>query len=139
MFDKPAQAAFSEQIVARFSALNAEASEAEIAFEAKRATRAPLMITVLSTPALGKIPVWEQELSAGAVCMNLLHACYALGYGAKWLTEWIAYDAEILRILGGSPQDRIAGFIYIGKPLAAPEERTRPSIAEKVTRWHTLS
>jgi nitroreductase len=139
MFDKPAQVAFSEAILVRFRAIHPNASDAEIIVEAKRATRAPLMIAVLSTPSLGKIPVWEQELSAGAVCMNLLHACHALGYGAKWLTEWLAYDVEILSILGGAPQDRIAGFIYIGKPVATPEERERPRIEDKVIVWRALS
>ena len=97
-----------------FAAANEEARDAQIAAEEARFARAPLCIAVLSTPKLGTKPVWEQELSAGAVCMNMLHASHALGYGAKWLTEWVAYDPQIIAALGGSAEDKIAGFIYIG-------------------------
>lgn len=89
---------------AQFAAQNTDATEAQIAAEHARFTRAPLCIAVLSTPVLGTKPVWEQELSAGAVCMNILHAAHALGYGGKWLTEWVAYDAAITAsLLKASP------------------------------------
>ncbi len=134
-FDKTQQVRFGEVVQARFKAITPDATEAQIAFERARPSRAPLMIAVLSTPKEGKIPQWEQELSVGAVCQNMLNACYALGYGAKWLTEWIAFDVEILRALGGSEKDRVAGFIYIGKSSAVPEERQRPMIAEVVSAY----
>lgn len=82
-----------------FAKQHPEATEAQIAAEHTRFTRAPLCLAVLSTPKLGTKPVWEQELSAGAVCMNILHAAHALGYGAKWLTEWVAYDDAVLAAL----------------------------------------
>jgi nitroreductase len=88
------------QIAAQqFLQQNPDATPAQIEAERGRFTRAPLCIAVLSTPVLGTKPVWEQELSAGAVCMNMLHAAHALGYGAKWLTEWVAYDTAILQAL----------------------------------------
>lgn len=83
----------------RFAKQHPEATEAQITAEHTRFTRAPLCLAVLSTPKLGTKPVWEQELSAGAVCMNILHAAHALGYGAKWLTEWVAYDDAVLAVL----------------------------------------
>lgn len=83
----------------RFAKQHPEATEAQITAEHTRFTRAPLCLAVLSTPKLGTKPVWEQELSAGAVCMNILHAAHALGYGAKWLTEWVAYDDAVLAAL----------------------------------------
>lgn len=131
-FDKAAQAAFGEVIATRFASLNPDATTAQIDFERARASRAPWLVAVLSTPKHGKIPIWEQELSAGAVCMNMVNACHALGYGAKWLSEWIAFDSEIMHALGGTPDYKIAGFIYVGKPEAKPEERVRPTIAEVV-------
>jgi nitroreductase len=82
-----------------FATNNPEANEAQIAAEHTRFTRAPLCLAVISTPILATKPVWEQELSAGAVCMNILHAAHALGYGAKWLTEWVAYDDVVLAVL----------------------------------------
>lgn len=136
-FDKAAQVAFGEVVAQRFITLNPEATEAQITFERARSMRAPLMIAVLSTPVMGKIPVWEQQLSAGAVCMNVLHATHALGFGAKWLTEWIAYDEVILAALGGNSenQDKVAGFIYIGEVKVLPEERERPALDSVVKKW----
>ncbi len=111
-----------------------DASSAQRNAELQRFMRAPLCLAVLSTPKPGSKPVWEQELSAGAVCMNILHAAHMLGYAGKWLTEWVAYDAEILAALGGAPSDKIAGFLYLGSKTSEPEDRERPSL-EAVVEW----
>lgn len=95
----------------------------------------PLTILVIATPIAGhKVPVWEQELSAGAVCMNLEHAAGALGYSASWITDWYAYDPAALPLFGVQPGEKVAGFIHIGSLLDAPLERLRPDLAAKVTR-----
>jgi nitroreductase len=112
-----------------------DATEAHLTAERQRFSRAPLCLAVLSTPVLGTKPVWEQELSAGAVCMNILHAAHALGFGAKWLTEWVAYDAEIVKALGGKDGDKIAGFVYIGSKVAEPEDRARPKLTDIVSKY----
>lgn len=135
VFDKAAQAAFGSVVSARFEQLNPEAEDKFIAFERSRPARAPLMLAVITQTEQGKVPPWEQYLSAGAVCMNILHAAQALGYGAKWLTEWIAYDEKILDALGGRPGERVAGFIYIGKAKETPEDRPRPDLAQVVRAW----
>ncbi len=114
---------------------NPDTTEAQMAAECQRFARAPLCLAVLSTPVLGTKPIWEQELSAGAVCMNILHAAHALGFGGKWLTEWVAYDATILAALGGQPTDKIAGFVYIGSKINTPEDRERPALAEVARAW----
>jgi nitroreductase len=118
-----------------FARGNPEATEAQLAAERGRFARAPLCLAVISTPKLGTKPVWEQELSAGALCMNILHAAHALGFGGKWLTEWVAYDAEILAALGGAPTDKIAGFIYLGTKAVETEDRERPKLEDVVTRF----
>lgn len=126
-----ARAALGEVAAKRFAALYADAREAELAFERNRFCRAPLVLAVLSTPVIGKIPVIEQQHSASAVCMNILHAATALGLGAKWLTEWPAFDAEMTSHLlaqAGKEAGSIAGFIYIGHPKQKQEERERPDI-----------
>jgi len=47
--------------------------------------RAPLVIAVISRVAKNTAaPEWEQMLSVGAACQNLLIAATALGYGAQW-------------------------------------------------------
>ena len=95
----------------------------------------PLSILVISAPVRGhKVPVWEQELSAGAVCMNLEHAASAMGYATSWITDWYSYDPEAADLFGVQPGERIAGFIHVGSLTAAPLERPRTNLATKVTR-----
>lgn len=119
-----------------FSKHHPEATEAQRVAEQNRFTRAPLCLAVLSTPVAENTPVWEQQLSAGAVCMNLLHAAHALGLGGKWLTEWVAYDAEILEALGGNPsRDRIAGFVYLGSKTLETPDRERPELSKIIHEY----
>lgn len=95
----------------------------------------PLTIMVVSTPIQGhKVPVWEQQLSAGAVCMNLEHAADALGYSASWITDWYAYDPAAVALFGVRDGETIAGFIHIGTLTDPPLERPRPNMAHKVER-----
>ena len=109
--------------------------EAARAEEFSRFARAPLVVGVVSRAAPHvKIPEWEQVLSAGAVCMNLLVAARALGFSAAWLTEWPAYDARFRAAIGLAEHEKIAGFIYIGKAVAI-EDRPRPPLTEIVTTF----
>lgn len=95
----------------------------------------PLTIMVVSTPIQGhKVPVWEQHLSAGAVCMNLEHAADALGYSASWITDWYAYDPAAVALFGVQDGETIAGFIHLGTITEPPLERPRPNLAHKVER-----
>ncbi len=99
-------------------------------------TAAPVVVIVIScTDSTARIPEWEQVLSAGAVCMNLLTAASALGYGATWLTGWAAYDPSALKLLGIALGERVAGIIPIGKIVESPQDRARPSLASRVTPW----
>jgi nitroreductase len=91
---------------------------------------------VLSTPKPeSHIPLWEQELSAGALCQNLLLAAHAHGFVANWLTGWPAYCAALAQLLCPQAGARIAGLIYIGTPLKALDERPRPALAQVVHYW----
>lgn len=106
------------------------AQEAEL----KRFLRAPLVVAVVSTAAPHvKIPQWEQVLSAGAVCLNMLMAANAHGYVANWRTEWIAYDDRTLQALGVKPGEKIAGFIHVGSSEFPIPDRPRPSLADVVS------
>jgi nitroreductase len=110
-----------------------EAAQAE---ERLRFARAPLVVAVVSRAAPHvKIPEWEQVLSAGAVCMNMIVAARALGFSATWLTGWMAYDARFREAIGLAEHERIAGFIHIGKATAAIEDRPRPPLAEIMTTF----
>lgn len=97
--------------------------------ERGRFLRAPVVIGVISAAReQHKIPVWEQELSAGAVCQNILIAATALGFVGNWLSEWYAYHPIVKQTLGLKAGERIAGFIYIGTPKDELEERPRPDM-----------
>lgn len=95
----------------------------------------PLGVAVISSPRPSEIPEWEQLLSAGAVCTTLLYAAQALGYGANWITDWYAYDAKAKEILGLSPSEQVAGFIFMGTPSDPPLERERPTAAALLQTW----
>ena len=98
-------------------------------------TAPPLTILVLSVPIAGhKVPEWEQQLSAGAVCMNLEHAANALGYAASWITDWYSYDPAALALYDVRAGERVAGFIHIGTLAEPPLERPRPDVAA-LTTW----
>ena len=110
-----------------------EADPKHLATERERFLRTPLVVAVVSRVQLGKIPEWEQVLSSGAVCQNLLNAVHALDYHGQWLTEWYAYDEFVLQALGVTDEERVAGFIYVGTGQVAPDERPRPNLADIVT------
>lgn len=111
-----------------------EMAEDMIQVEKTRLTRAPVVIAVVSRAAPHvKIPEWEQVMSAGAVCLNLLMAANALGYASNWLTEWFAFDRNVHPLLGVSSHENIAGFIHIGTEKLHPGERPRPALADIVT------
>lgn len=82
-----------------------------------------------------KIPPIEQTYSAGAVCLSLVNAALASGWGANWLSGWIAHDRAFVETqLGLGDDERIAGFIHLGTETSAPPERPRPDL-EAVTQW----
>lgn len=118
-----------------FEKNNPETDSTILDFEENRFMRAPLIITVISnaSPENPKVPEWEQILSAGAVCQNILIAANAMGFAAQWLSEWYAYDEQVLAELDMSDDERVAGFIYIGNAGKDPAERGRPDINEITT------
>lgn len=98
-------------------------------------TAAPVTIVVISAPVESqKVPVWEQQLSAGAVCMNIEHAAGALGFAASWITDWYSYDREALDLMDIRDGEQIAGFIHIGTLAEPALERPRPDVAS-ITTW----
>ncbi len=124
----------------RFGDILAEVMQADgerakqIDEERGRLLRAPLVIGVISSAReQHKIPVWEQELSAGAVCQNILIAATAMGFVGNWLTEWYAYHSIVKENMGLKPGERVAGFIYIGTAKDELEERSRPEMDKIVT------
>lgn len=119
-----------------FAAKNSGANDSQLEIERKRFAHAPLVVGVISRAAPHvKIPEWEQILSAGAVCMNLSHAANALGFVSAWLSQWVAYDRAVLDRLGVAADEKVAGFVHIGRGTIAVEDRPRPALADFVTRF----
>jgi len=134
VFEGAARAEFGDILANAFTDTTPDATAEQISFEAERLTRAPLVIAVVScVTERHKVPEWEQILSAGAVCQNLLIAASAMGFGAQWLTEWYAFDHQVKAALALKSGERIAGFVYIGSVTDQPVERARPGA--RIDHW----
>ncbi|PQM27328.1 nitroreductase [Sphingopyxis lindanitolerans] len=104
------------------------------------AHQAPTLLVLISTPvADSKIPLREQQMSAGAVGMNLLHAAHAHGFVGSWLTGWAAYSPAVAEAFGvraaDGATDGIVGYFFIGTAGADLSERPRPEYEDVVSAW----
>jgi nitroreductase len=136
VFEGDARARAGDIFAAVFKEQNLAATADQVEAERKKFMHAPLVIGVVSRarPHV-KIPIWEQELSAGASTMNIVMAANALGYAANWLTGWAAFDRSVLDALGLAADEKMAGFVHIGRAKRPPEERDRPQLETIVTRF----
>ena len=126
----------AEVITSAYRAERPQAARTEIESLEQFAQQAPALVVVLSSPRTeSHIPLWEQELSAGAACMNLLHAAHATGFAAGWLTGWSAYNDAVRNAFGAAPE-RIVGFVFIGSPAKQLEERPRPDLSKIISVWN---
>ena len=129
------RAALARVITEAYRAERPQAARLEIEALEQFATQAPALVVVLSSPRTeSHIPLWEQELSAGAACMNLLHAAHAMGFAGGWLTGWSAYS-DVVRDAFGAEPERVAGFIFLGTPGKQLEERPRPDLQKIISIW----
>jgi|SRR6516164_3568867 nitroreductase len=136
LFEGAARDRAGEIVAEVYAKAHPEGDAGRLETEKKRFSHAPLVVGVISKAGLHeKIPEWEQVLSAGAVCMNLIVAANALGFASVWLSEWYSYDREVLMRLGVAEGERVAGFIHIGRPQGPREDRVRPVLADIVTRF----
>ncbi len=95
----------------------------------------PLAVAVIFSPRPGDIPIWEQTLSAGAVCILLLQAASAMGFGGNWITDWYAYDPQARSLLGLGPDEQLAGYVLLGTATEPPSERIRPDVEALTLVW----
>jgi nitroreductase len=131
----PDRAAFAELLVNAFVVANPDARDAQIDAAVSPAKMAPTLLLLLYAPQPSpKIPLWEQQMSVGAVGMNLLHAAHAHGFVASWITGWACYDAHV-RTATCVGEEQVAGLFFIGSPGQPLEERPRPNPADIVRSW----
>ncbi|HEX3432295.1 MAG TPA: nitroreductase [Rhizomicrobium sp.] len=136
LFEGDARVRFGETLAECFRIANPDADEDRLRLERERFVRAPVVVGVISRVREGiPIPEWEQMMSAGACGMTLVLAAHALGYVANWITEWCAYDSCVLEKLGLAENERVAGFVYIGKSAVPLEDRPRPDFRALVKRY----
>lgn len=132
---KAARQSFRELLERAYRADNPGPGRLELEAIEKFAHQAPELVVALFSPkAATKIPLWEQQLSCGAALMNLLLGVHASGFAAGWVTGWAAYSPAVLESFGAAGES-IAGFVFIGTPAAALEDRPRPDYGAIVSEW----
>ena len=94
-----------------------------------------LAVVVIASPTPHpKIPEIEQVMSAGALCLGIVNAAEAAGWGACWLTGWPAHDPDFTaRAFGCQPGETVAGIVHIATPPQDGPDRPRPDLARLVT------
>jgi nitroreductase len=126
--------AFADLLHRAYRETRPEPGRQEVAAIEEFARQAPVLVVALSCPdTTSAIPEWEQRLSAGAACMNLLAATSAEGFVGGWLTGWAAYSDTVRAAL--APEGRIAGFLFLGSPSRELQERPRPDYDAVVSHW----
>ncbi len=129
------RATLSDMLTTAYLSEKPDAGRLEIGSLVQFAHQAPTLVVVLSCPVSNsKVPAWEQELSVGAACMQLLNATHALGYLGSWLTGWPTYSDTVRNAFGNS-HERIAGFMFLGSVTTALEERPRPDPRDVISHW----
>lgn len=129
------RSALEDLLQRAFRAGSPQPTRPELEAVTRFARQAPVLVVVLSSPVESqKIPVWEQQLSVGAACMNLLNATHALGYAGGWITGWPTYSEEVRQAFCRE-RESIAGFMFIGTPGQPLEERARPEYDKVVSTW----
>ena len=130
--DRPA---FAKLMATAFSAANPGARPSQVEAALAPSFMAPALVMLLfAAQPSAKIPLWEQQMSVGAVGMNLLHAAHAHGFVASWITGWASYDPTIHAALCQG-DELVAGFFFIGTPALPLEERPRPEPLSIIRHW----
>jgi nitroreductase len=136
LIEGDARAKVGEGFAKVWAANNPNHGAESLAFQAGLFMRAPVVLAVVSTAAQhAKIPIWEQQLSAAAVCYNIVLAATAMGFAAQWQSDWVAYDAGAKQVMGIHAAEQVAGLIYIGTSTVPLEDRPRPDAQSLLTVW----
>ena len=133
VLERPALARLARIAAERAAALDLPEDRAEKGIAQFR--DGVLAVAVIASPVESdKVPQIEQLLSAGAVCLALLNAALAAGWGANWLTGWTAHDRTFMETaLNLAPGETVAGYVFIGTESRTPPERPRPDPAAKIS------
>ncbi|MBL8792224.1 MAG: nitroreductase [Rhizobiales bacterium] len=135
-FTGEARARIGDKFAARWKELHPDHGDDSLAFMKGFMMRAPVVVAVVSRAATHpKIPLWEQQMSAGALAFNVELAAQAHGFDATWITDWVAYDDAARKMIGLVDNEHLTGLIFIGKASAPLEDRPRPDVDQLLTEW----
>jgi nitroreductase len=124
------------KFASRYAELHPDYPAENVTFQMGLFARAPVVVAVVSTAKDHvKIPIWEQQMSAAAVCFNMVLAAQAHGFDAQWQSDWVAYDVEAKAAMGIKATENVAGLIYIGTSTVPLEDRPRPDAKSLTTYW----
>ncbi|MGY9000407.1 MAG: nitroreductase family protein [Rhodospirillales bacterium] len=135
---KEGQAKLGSLYADLFSTEDKTPTPEKIEYWRERPQSAPILLAITCYPnfeKMHKVPLWEQILSGGAMCQNILNATHALGYSAQWLSEWPAYHKDVKHLLGHKEEIEIFGFMFIGTATEPPKERNRIGAEDIVSEW----
>lgn len=134
VLEKTALRRLASDVVLRGAALTLSAEQ--VAKAQAQYANADLAVVVVSSPVQSeKIPLIEQVYSAGAVCLSMLNAALAAGWGANWLSGWPTHDRVFVeQSFGLTADESVAGIIHIGTETNPPPERPRPDL-DRITSW----
>lgn len=134
VIEKPAMARLANLVEARAQALGLDAEKTSKGRSQFDQGHLAVAVIEVQKPS-EKIPAIEQTYAAGGVCLALLNAALATGWGANWLSGWPSHDREFVRdAFDLADHERVAGIIHIGTETSAPPERPRPNVDE-MTSW----
>ena len=134
-----AREALADAVVLRLREREANPADGAVEKLRHRFMLPPLTLAVIAQ--LGpdeKIPESERFSTASCVCLLLLQAAQAEGFGAQWLTGWPSYDRPFLEFtLGLHADEQLVGTIAIGTPQVEVPERERPDPLALLQDWPT--
>ncbi len=115
---------------------NPEADQAAQEKAMNAPLRAPLVVVVVTRLSEHpKVPHVEQRLSAGCAAHGLLLAAEALGYAGIWRTGEVAFDRNLMGMMGLADSEEIAGFLYLGTRDGEVRPLPRMEVADYVSEW----
>ena len=134
--DKDQRGLLAAGLIKAYRTEKPDAGRLELEASEAMAHQAPSLLVILFSPVTSaKIPLWEQELSCGAFCMNILHAIHAQNFVGGWITGWPTYNDDVRDLFGEAPEC-IAGFLFAGTADGELTERPRPELAKVFSKWN---
>src|SRR2546423_1750395 len=128
-------AVIAESLSLRMEEMTSEKAHAILNKEHNNLLRSPVVIVVAAErPRLPKALEIENIAAVAAAVQNMLLTAEEMGLACMWRTGEAAYDPQVKKWLGLSPEEHIVAFVYVGYP-AIPHLERHPTPIEAKTTW----